>query len=209
MCSRVQVRGCAHARFAACFLPSACVHSISKRDVLFVDPARAPGCRYGFAPVPIVHGDSAATLRISWAFLLQFCDKVSAGVSAAQGGWGPGRPATSAPLSFESAMAKREILAALVAESCLHEDQGDDREGGGNAGVAVITVRLGAPPVRGQGSDSRAWKGGEVLLLSLGRLILASCEVCILICLFVCVCICVCVCVCVRLYVSTLSFPTA
>ena len=106
-------------------------------------------------------------------------------------------------------MAKREILAALVAESCLHEDQGDDQEGGGNAGVAVITVRLGAPPARGQGSDSRAWKGGEVLLLSLGRLILASCEVCILICLFVCVCICVCVCVCVRLHVSTFSFPTA
>ena len=106
-------------------------------------------------------------------------------------------------------MAKREILAALVAESCLHEDQGDDRDGGENAAVAVITVRLGAPPARGQGWESRGWKGGEVLLLSLGRLILASCEVCKLICLCVRVCVCVCVCVCVRLYVSAFTFPTA
>jgi hypothetical protein len=96
---------------------------------------------------------------------------VCAGLSPAPGGesrWGTPRKPVTKPLTPLSAIAKREVIGALVAESCLREGEGGG-EGGSGANSACVVVALG---VEGGAYDS----GGWALLMSLARLVLTRTE---------------------------------
>ena len=142
--------------------------SLSTRDLCL---------HYGFVPEPVLHAHSSAIVDVSWPAMLLFADRVSAGLPASQGGWGLGASAAAPPLSVESAMAKREVVAALVLESCLLEPPGPAQETNGlnrEAQAAEALVRIPIPPPGGRdAADSGAGIG---LLLSLSRLMLAKTE---------------------------------